>query len=234
MSFPALPSLRWPRRWRYRATGPAHVNPVISHRHPEICPDETRGRAIPPARAGADPRPGNNGVAPANRRGLVKPGPLIDTRSAGPDPPNGCGNSACRAADFRARGFRARGHPAAAARSPEWGQDRSTSRRARGFLPLAMPGFLRFFLTGGIAQISARPLRRFPRAFQGGISFRTEGHFVSDFSREKIDQWSQCVAGHENLKRNETQKKRHAEVCKCGGSHPQATPAGKDPWFPGA
>ena len=39
-------------------TGPAHVNPVISHRHPDICADETRGRAIPPARAGADPRPG--------------------------------------------------------------------------------------------------------------------------------------------------------------------------------
>ena len=57
-------------------TGPAHVNPVISHRHPDICADETRGRAIPPARAGADPRPGKNGVAPANRTGPVKPGPL--------------------------------------------------------------------------------------------------------------------------------------------------------------
>ncbi len=59
-------------------TGPAHVNPVISHRHPDICPDETRGRAVPPARAGADPRPGKNGVAPANRTGPIKPGPLID------------------------------------------------------------------------------------------------------------------------------------------------------------
>ena len=84
-----------------------------------------------------------------------------------------------------------------------------------------------FFLIGGIAQIPARPLRRFSRAFQGGISFRAQGHFVSDFSREKIDQWSQCVAGHENLKRNETQKKRHAEVCKCGGSHPHASPPGR-------
>ncbi len=32
-------------------TGPAHVNPVISHRHPDTCPDETRGRAIPPSPA---------------------------------------------------------------------------------------------------------------------------------------------------------------------------------------
>ena len=40
-------------------SGPAHVNPVISHRHPDICPDETRGRAIPPARAIA------HGPAPA-------------------------------------------------------------------------------------------------------------------------------------------------------------------------
>ena len=146
---------------------------------------------------------------------------------AGPDAQNGCGNSACRAADFRARGFRTRGHPAAAARCPDCGQDRSASRRAQGFLPLAMPGFLRFFFTGGIAQIPARPLRRFPRACREGISFRAQGHFVSDFSREKIDQWSQCVAGHENLKRNETQKKRHAEVCKCGGSHPHASPPGR-------
>ncbi len=55
-------------------TGPAHVNPVISHRHPGICPDETRGRAIPPARAGAGPRPGNNGVAPGEQDGTGKTG----------------------------------------------------------------------------------------------------------------------------------------------------------------
>ena len=55
-------------------TGPAHVNPVISHRHPDICADETRGRAIPPARAGADPRPGNNGVAPGEQDGAGKTG----------------------------------------------------------------------------------------------------------------------------------------------------------------
>ncbi len=59
-------------------TGPAHVNPVISHRHPDICPDETRGRAIPPARAGAGPRPGPH-VRPAccqqqYTRGAAHPG----------------------------------------------------------------------------------------------------------------------------------------------------------------
>ena len=100
-------------------TGPAHVNPVISHRHPDICPDETRcapaegapishrhpdicpdetrGRAIPPARAGADPRPGKNGVAPANRTGPVKPGPLIDAATCR-------SRSAERVRDFRAQG----------------------------------------------------------------------------------------------------------------------------------
>ena len=31
------------------------------------------------------------------------------------------------------------------------------------------------FFTGGIAQIPARPLRRFPRAFREGISFRRGG-----------------------------------------------------------
>ncbi len=59
-------------------TGPAHVNPVISHRHPDICPDETRGRAIPPARAGAGPRPGPH-VRPGScqqqyTRGAAHPG----------------------------------------------------------------------------------------------------------------------------------------------------------------
>ncbi len=63
-------------------TGPAHVNRVISHRHPDICPDETRGRAIPPARAIAHGRapaitrscPGNNGVAPGEQDGTGKTG----------------------------------------------------------------------------------------------------------------------------------------------------------------
>ena len=143
---------------------------------------------------------------------------------AGPDAQYGCGNSACRAADFRARG-----HPAAAARPPEYSHEHVPSRA--GFFAAGHAGIPAVFLTGGIAQIPARPLRRFPRAFQGGISFRTEGHFVSDFSREKIDQWSQCVAGPENLKRNETQKNRHAEVCKCGGSHPHASPPGRTRHF---
>ncbi len=76
------------------------------------------------------------------------------------------------------------------------------------------------------ANSSATPSAVFPRV-SGGISFRKNTRFVSDFSREKIDQWSQCVAGHENLKRNETQKNRHAEVCKCGASHPHASPPGR-------
>ncbi len=196
-------------------TGPAHVNPVISHRHPDICPDETRGRAIPPARAGAGPRPGphvrpgschqgrcssgrpgsrmqgttsmpvsravgtrscpgNNGVAPGGQDGTGKTG-HPDRRRDLPDLIRRTGTGIPHTG-----GFRARGHPSAAARSPEWGQDRSTSRRAKGFLPLAMPGFLTFFsppVTAGIAQIPAQPLRRFPRAFQGGISFRAQGPF---------------------------------------------------------
>ena len=76
------------------------------------------------------------------------------------------------------------------------------------------------------ANSGAIPSAVSPRV-PGGISFRAQGHFVSDFSREKIDQWSQCVAGPENLKRNETQKNRHAEVCKCGGSHPHAFAPGR-------
>ena len=94
------------------------------------------------------------------------------------------------------------------------GPERVPSRA--GFFAAGHAGPPEDFFTAGIPRIPARPLRRFPRAFREGISFRAEGHFVSDFSREKIDQWSQCVAGHENLKRNETQKNRHAEVCKCG------------------
>ncbi len=61
----------------------------------------------------------------------------------------------------------------------------------------------------------------------GVISFRRKTRFVSDFSREKIDQWNQCVAGHENLKRNETQKNSHADIGRCGGSHPHASPPGR-------
>ena len=57
---------------------------MISHRHPDICADETRGRAIPPARAGADPRPGNNGVAPGEQDGTGKTG-LSDRRRDLPD-----------------------------------------------------------------------------------------------------------------------------------------------------
>ncbi len=73
VSFPALPAVAL-----QGGPVPAHVNPVISHRHPDICPDETRGRAIPPAQTGAGPPPGNNGVAPANRTGPAKPDTLID------------------------------------------------------------------------------------------------------------------------------------------------------------
>ncbi len=56
VSFPALPAVAL-----QGGPVPAHVNPVISHRHPDICPDETRGRAIPPAETGAGPRPGPHG-----------------------------------------------------------------------------------------------------------------------------------------------------------------------------
>ena len=83
------------------------------------------------------------------------------------------------------------------------------------------------FFTGGIAQIPAQPLRRFSRAFQGGISFRKNTRFVSDFSREKFPEWLQSVVGGGNPKRNEMQKNSHAEVGKCGASHPRAPPPGR-------
>ncbi len=110
--------------------------------------------------------PGNNGGAPGEQDGTGKTG-SPDRRRDLPDLIRRTGTGIPRTG-----GFRARGHPAAAARSPDCGQDRSTSRRAKGFLPLAMPGFLTFFFTAGIAQIPARPLRRFPRAFREGISFQ--------------------------------------------------------------
>ena len=93
-----------------------------------------------------------------------------------------------------------------------------------------MPDLPTFFYRRYPANSGANPPAVSPRV-SAGISFRAQGHFVSDFSREKIDQWSQCVAGHENLKRNEMQKKRHAEVCKCGGSHPHAPPPGRTRHF---
>ncbi len=50
-----------------------------SHRHPDIYTDETRGRAIPPARAIAHGRvPAIMVLPPANRTGPVKPDTLID------------------------------------------------------------------------------------------------------------------------------------------------------------
>ena len=154
--------------------GPAHVNPVISHRHPDICADETRGRAIPPARAGADPRPGKNGVAPANRTGPVKPGPLTgspDRRRDLPDLMRSAGAGIPRAGQ-PISGHGVSGHGDIRRQPPDLRNTHmSTSRRAQGFLPLAMPGFLRFFLTGGIAQIPAQPLRRFSRAFRGAFRF---------------------------------------------------------------
>ncbi len=82
-----------------------------------------------------------------------------------------------RAAGFRARvwmaqGFRARGHPAAAARSREWGQDRSALRRAKGFFcrwPCRTSR--RFFHRRYPANSGATPPAVSPRV--------SGGHFVS-------------------------------------------------------
>ena len=68
-------------------------------------------------------------------------------------------------------GFQARGHRAAAARSPEWVQDRSTSRRAKVFLPLAMPDLLTFFHRRYRANSGATAPAVSPRV--------SGGHFVS-------------------------------------------------------
>ncbi len=172
-------------------TGPAHVNPVISHRHSDICPDETRGRAISPAQAGAGPRPGNNGVAPGEQDGTGKTG-HPDRRRDLPDL-------------IRRTGA---GIPCA-------GPEHVPSRE--GFFAAGHAGIPDIFFTAGIAQIPARPLRRFPRAFR-------EGHFVSSpgaisfqmTRRKKFPEWLQSVVGDGNLKRNEMQKNRHAEVGRCG------------------
>ena len=146
---------------------------MISHRHPDICADETRGRAIPPARAGADPRPGKNGVAPANRTGPVKPDRLIDA-------------AICRTrCAVRVREFRVQG-----SRFPGTGfQGTGTSGGSRpisgmGAGPEHVPSRAGFFAAGhaGIpavffnrryrANSGATPSAVFPRV--------SGGHFVSD------------------------------------------------------
>ena len=161
--------------------------------------------SMPVSRAvGTRSCPGNNGVAPGEQDGTGKTGH--------PDRRRDLPNLICRAdPGFQGTGTSGGRRPISGLRA---GPEHVPSRA--GFFAAGHAGIPAVFLTAGIAQIPARPLRRFSRAFQEGISFRKNTRFVSDFSREKIDQWSQCVAGRANLKRNEMQKNRHAEVYKCG------------------
>ncbi len=85
----------------------------------------------------------------------------------------------------RAAGFRARGHPAAAARSPDCGQDRGTSRR-EGFLPLAMPDLLTFFSPPVSRKFRRNRSGGFPARFGRAFRFEPRGHFVSDDLSVKI------------------------------------------------
>ncbi len=136
-------------------TGPAHVNPVISHRHPDICPDmsssEPGSRDSPGPGHRTRSCPGNNGVAPGEQDGTGKTGHPDRRRDL---------------SDLMRR---------TGAGIPRAGPERATSRE--GFFAAGHAGIPDFFFTAGIAQIPAQPLRRFPRAFQGGISFRAQGPF---------------------------------------------------------
>ncbi len=193
-------------------TGPAHVNPVISHRHSDICPDETRGRAIPAARSRSPSRPacpagllsaaiyagrrssgrpgsrmqgttsmpvsravgtrscpGNNGVAPGEQDGTGKTG-SPDRRRGLPDLIRRTGTGVSGHGD----------HGDIGRQPPDLRTAGGTGARhvaRRFFCRWPCRTSRRFFFSAGIAQIPAQPLRRFPRAFQGAISFRAQGPF---------------------------------------------------------
>ena len=101
--------------------------------------------------------------------------------------------------DIRRGRARARGHPAAAARSPDCGQDRSASRRAKVFLPLAMPGFLRLFFNRRYsANSGADPPAVSPRV--------SGGHFVSDDPLERF--YAMITTG---WRRRKSETKRNAK-----------------------
>ncbi len=106
----------------------------------------------------------------------------------------------------RARGFRARGHRAAAARSPDCGQDRSAPRRAKGFLPLAMPDLPTIFSPPVSRKFRRDPSGGFPARFRGAFRFEPRSHFVSDEPSEKI---SRMVAT--GCRRRKSETKRNAK-----------------------
>ena len=118
---------------------------------------------------------------------------LIDAAICRTDPQNGCGNSA-----RRARGFRARGHPAAAARSPECGQDRSASRRAKVFFAAGHAGYPDVF-----SPPVSREFRREPSC---GFPARFRGHFVSDDPSGKF--YAMITTG---WRRRKSETKRNAK-----------------------
>ncbi len=223
-------------------TGPAHVNPVISHRHPDICPDETRGRAIPPSRPACSARLLSATIY-AGRRSSGRPGDrmqgttsmpvsrAVGTRSCpgnngvAPGEQDGTGKTGSpdRRRDLpdlirrTGSGFQGTGTSGGSRPIPglRTGPEHVPSRE--GFFAAGHAGPPDDFFSAGTPQIPARPLRRFPRAFR-------EGHFVSGGGaisfqmtcRKKFPEWLQSVVGGGNPKRNEMQKNRHAEVGKCG------------------
>ncbi len=109
--------------------------------------------------------PGNNGVAPGEQDGTGKTG-HPDRRRDLPELMRRTG------AGIQGTGTSGGRRPISGLRA---GPERATSRE--GFFAAGHAGIPDIFFTAGIAQIPARPLRRFPRAFREGISFRAQGPF---------------------------------------------------------
>ena len=141
---------------------------------------ETQGRSVreigqrdagdpcpSPASAAHGPAPAIPVLPPAIRTGPVKPDRLIDAAICRT-------RSAERVRDFRAQGMGFQGTGTSGGNRPvsgmRAGPERVPSRE--GFFAAGHAGPSDDFFTAGIPRIRARTLRRFSRAFQGGISFR--------------------------------------------------------------
>ena len=188
-------------------TGPAHVNQVIGHRHPDICPDETRGRAIPPAQAGAGPRPGphvrpacwqqgrcSSGRPCSRMQGDPCPSPasaahgpapaipvLPPANRTGPVKPGPLIDAAiCRTRSAeRVRDFRAQGTGFQGTGTS--GGSRPVSGMRAG--PERVPSREGFFAAGHAGPpdvFSPSASREFGREPSGGFPARFRGHFVLD------------------------------------------------------
>ncbi len=150
--------------------------------------------------------PGNNGVAPGEQDGTGKTGSPDRHRDL-PDLIRRTG------AGIQGTGTSGGSRPISGMGA---GPERAASREGL-FLPLAMPDLPAIFSPPVPRKFRRDPFGGFPARFGRAFRFGGEGHFVSDDPSEKI---SRMVAigcrRHENLKRNEMQKNRHAEVGRCG------------------